>query len=125
MGVLLDFEGEKAHLICSFMRVLSHFKRNLEQMLRDLMEEAEKWDLLAKSAGLRWTSTYEPEERCDLSIDTKTGRHRFPFKEMFKILGCAVSRQGRTQDAIEERMQSANKAYWIYIYIYIYILINK
>ena len=44
MGVLLDFEGDKAHQICSFMWadnfwILSHSKRNLEQMLRDLLKK--------------------------------------------------------------------------------------
>ena len=27
-------------------------------------------------------------------------------------MGCAVNRQGKTHDATEERMQSANKAFW-------------
>ena len=77
MGLLLDSKGGKAHQICSFMWadnfwILSHSKSNLEQMLRNLMEEAGKWDLVPKPASLWWTSTYEPEERCDLSIDTWT-----------------------------------------------------
>ena len=37
--------------------------------------------------------------------------HKFPFEENSKILGCMMNRQGKTLDAIEERMQSANKAY--------------
>ena len=64
MGLLLDFKGDKAHLICSFMwadnfGIMSHSKRNLEQMLRDLIEEAEKWEVAPKTASLWWTSTYE------------------------------------------------------------------
>ena len=55
-----------------------------------------------------WTSTYEPEEKCDISIDTTSGCHRFTFEEKFKILGCAMNRQGKARDATEERMQSAN-----------------
>ena len=62
------------------------------------------------------SSTREPEERSDISIDTE--RHRFTFEEQFKILGCAMNRQGKTHDAIEERMQSANKAYWKDVMIY-------
>ena len=48
MGVFLDFEGKKkAHQICSFMWAdnfwtLSHPKSNLEQMLRDLIENPGK-----------------------------------------------------------------------------------
>ena len=38
-------------------------KSNLEQMLRDLFEEAGKWDLGQKPASIWWTCTYEPEER--------------------------------------------------------------
>ena len=73
---------------------MSHSRGNLEQMLRDSIEEAEKWDLGPKNASLWWTSTYEPEESSDLSIDTKSG-------------------------AIEERMQAANKAWWRDVNIYI------
>ena len=36
--------------------------QNLEQMLRDLIEEAEQWDLAPKPASLRWTGTYEEED---------------------------------------------------------------
>ena len=94
MGVLLDLEGERAHQMCSFMWVdnfwiMSHSKSNLEQMLRDLMEEAEKWDLAPKR------STHEPEERSDLSMPTPSRDvAEFPLKKHFKILGCAVNRQG-------------------------------
>ena len=48
--------------------IMSHSKRNLEQMPWDLIEEAARWDLVPKLATLWWTSTYEPEEMCDLSI---------------------------------------------------------
>ena len=81
-GILLDFEG--AHQICSFMWagdfwIMSHSKRNLEQMIRGLIEEAAGWDLTPKPASLRWTSSCEPEEKGDLSTDTKSGCHRFSF----------------------------------------------
>ena len=81
MGVLLDFEGGKAHHVCSFMWadifwIMSHFRRDLEQMLRYLIGEAEKWDPVTKPASLWWTSTYETEEKCDLST---SGCRRFSF----------------------------------------------
>ena len=82
----------------------------LEQMLSELMEGVEMSDLAPKPVSLWWTSTYEPEERCDLSIDTKFGRQKFPFEAEFKILGCAMNRRGRTQDAIEERIAICEQA---------------
>ena len=79
-------------------------------MLRVGIEEASRWDLVPKPAILRWTSTYDPEERWDISMYTTTVYHKFPFEERFRILGFAMDRQGQSHDAIEERMQSANKA---------------
>ena len=68
----------------------------------DLIEEASRWDLVPKPASLWWTSTYELEERSDLSIDTTSGCHRFPSEDKFRILGYAKNRPGKTHDAIEE-----------------------
>ena len=84
-------------------------KIHLEQRLRDLIQEAETWDMAPKLASLWRTSTYDPEENSDLSSDTRSGRHRFPFEEKFKILGCTMNRQGKAHEGIEERMQSAKK----------------
>ena len=68
--------------------------------------------------SLWWTGTYDPEERIDMTIYTTTGCHTFPFEDKFKILGYAMNRQGKSHDAIEERMQSVNKAFWKDILIY-------
>ena len=92
--------------------IMSHSKRNLEQMLRDLTEEAEKWDLAPKLASLWWTSTYEAEERSEVLVATDGMMYTFPFEEKFKILGCAMNSEGKSLDAINERMQSVNKAFW-------------
>ena len=75
MGLLLDFKGERAHQICSSMWadnfwLMSHSKRNWEEMLRDLIEEAEKCDLAPKPASLWCTSTNEEEERSEVLIAT-------------------------------------------------------
>ena len=74
MGLLLDLTGEKAHHICSCMWadnfwMMSHSKRNLEQMPRDLIEEAEKWDLAPKPASLWRTRTLKRKKdlKCLLS----------------------------------------------------------
>ena len=53
-----------------------------------------------------------------MNVITKGGLCRFPLEETFKILGCVMNTQGKTLDAIEERMQSANKAFWEDIKIY-------
>ena len=68
----------KTHQMCSFMWadkfwVMSYSKSHLEQMLKDLIRETEKWDLTPKPAGLWWTSTYGSEEKQELMIDTETG----------------------------------------------------
>ena len=57
-----------------------------------------------------WTSTDDKEEKTDMNVITGGGSFRFPLKEKLKILGCVMNRQSKTLDAIEERMQSANKA---------------
>ena len=87
-------------------------------MLKDLIEEASKLDLEPKPASLWWTSTYASEEKEDMTLDTSKGCYKFHFEDEFRILGCVRNRQGRTCDAVEERMQSANKAFWKDIMIY-------
>ena len=36
----------------------------------------------------------------------------FLLRRSFKVFGYALNRQGKTHDAMEVRMQSANKAFW-------------
>ena len=97
---------------------MSHSKEKMERMLRDLIKEASRWDLVPKPASLWWTSTYDAEEKVDMILGTTAGCHKFPLRRKFKILGCAVNWQGKSQEAIEERMQSANKAFWKDILIF-------
>ena len=59
-GVLMDVDGEGGgeHQICSFMWadnfwIMSHSKEHLEQMLKDLIEEAAKVDSSQQSCGGR------------------------------------------------------------------------
>ena len=85
------------HHMCSFMWadnywILSQLKEKLEQMMKELVEEAKRWKLEPKPASLWWTSTYASEEKEDMVIKTEAGEHRLPFT------------------SLEERMQSANKA---------------
>ena len=48
--------------------IMSHSKEHLEQMLKDLMEEAAKVDLERKPASLWWTSTHASEEKEDMIL---------------------------------------------------------
>ena len=45
---------------------MSHSQENLEQMRRDLIEEASRWSLVPKPVCLWWTSTYDSEEKVDM-----------------------------------------------------------
>ena len=74
---------------------MSHSRTHLEQMLKDLIQEARRQDFEPKPTGLLWISACDSEEKIHLSIETKTGCHRFPFEELFKILGCIMNRQGK------------------------------
>ena len=72
-------EGQ-THQICSFFVgrhhwIMSHSKLPLEKMTKDLMEEAERWDL-EPTASLWWTSTKALEVMEDIVISTRTGQHR-------------------------------------------------
>ena len=81
---------------------MSHFKSHLEQMLEDLIQEAEKWDWHQSRQFGGETSIFDSEEKNNLSIRTKTGCQRFLFEEKFRIFGCA-----KTLECLEERIQSA------------------
>ena len=104
MGVVLDLEGKKKssnlqfHVCRHNCCAVSHSKTHLERMMKDLVQEAGRWDVEPKPASLWWTSTYDSEEKNDLSIDTETGRERILFEEMFfffrKKIGFTMHRQG-------------------------------
>ena len=49
---------------------MNHSEKHLEQMLRDLIEDAAKVDLEPKPANLWWTSTYASEEKGDMILVT-------------------------------------------------------
>ena len=107
MGVLLDFDGVRTHQTCSFIWadnfwIMSHSKGYFEQMLRDLIEEVSRWDLEHKPASLWWTSTCEPEERCDFSIDTRSGRDRFPLMD-----------SSRYVDVPQEPLMDGSRCFWV------------
>ena len=53
--------------------------------MRELIEEAERWELEPESASLWWTSTFVVEKTEDVMIRTRTGLHKLPL-EKDKIL---------------------------------------
>ena len=90
---------------------MSHSKGNLEQMLRDLLMKREggTWHPCLRVFG----GQVPASQKHDLSIDTTTGCHKIPFEEQFKISRCALNRQGKAHDAIEERMDNPlTKLFW-------------
>ena len=67
------------HQICSIMwadnfSVLSHSKMHLEQMMREVVEEAGRWNLEPKPTSLWWTSKAEDM----VTMNKRT--HKFPFE---------------------------------------------
>ena len=49
--------------------------------MKDLIEEAERWDLEPKHASLCWTSTDAGEKMDDMTTTTRTGLHKSPVRE--------------------------------------------
>ena len=45
-------------------------------------------------------------------IETASGKHKVPFADEFTILVHMFGRDGRMQISLEERVQSADKAWW-------------
>ena len=79
------------------------FQSHLEQMLKDLIEEAEN-DILhriwqACGGQVRMT----PRRRRTIQLT--------PRQDVTDSL-CTMNRQGKTYEGLEERMQSSNKAWW-------------
>ena len=77
-SILLNVEEEGVHQICSFLWavnfwIMSHSKEHLEQMLKDLIEEAVKVDLEPKPASLWWTSTHACEVKENMILGTSKG----------------------------------------------------
>ena len=50
--------------------------------MRELIEEAERWELETKPASLWWTSTYADEKTEDVMIMTKTGLRNLPSEKV-------------------------------------------
>ena len=66
----------------------------------------------AKIASLWWPSISADDRMDDMKSWTRTRLHKLPFEKKFKILGHTFDQARRTQDSLEERMQSENTAWW-------------
>ena len=95
-------------------QLLDHvtYERKFGTNVRDLIEEASRWDLEPKPACLWWTSMYDSVEKSDMIWAHRRDAANFPGKTSSRFLGCALNRQRKKYDAVEERMQSASKAFW-------------
>ena len=79
--------------------------------MKNLIEAAERQDVEPNPASLWWTSTTADEMMDDITISTRTGRHKIRNEKSFRFLGYSFNQAGRTQDSLEERMQHANMAW--------------
>ena len=122
--VLLDVEEEGVHQICSFMWaeyfwITSHSKEHLEQMAKKIFfKKHVKWTWSPNQQVRGGQARMASEDTNDMLLGTWKGCYKFPCEDEFRILACAMNRQGRTCGAVEERMQSAKKAFWKDIMIY-------
>ena len=67
--------------------IMSHSKEHMEQMLRDLIEDANKLDLEPKPASLWWTSTHASEEPNDMMLGTsKTQKKHLQKKSKYSVV---------------------------------------
>ena len=86
--------------------------------MKNLIEAAERQDVEPNPASLWWTSTTADEMMDDITISTRTGRHKIRNEKSFRFLGYSFNQAGRTQDSLEERMQHANMAWCRDVKIY-------
>ena len=106
------------HQVCSFMWadkywILSHKKENAEHMMKELVEEVDTWDMESNTRQL--AAEEDLCKRGKARHRVRSGEretHTRPFADEFRILGHLFSRDGRMQISLEERMQSANEAWW-------------
>ena len=70
---------------------------------KELIEEAERWDLETKPASLSWSGTCAEEGKEDMMINTRGAEQVFPFEKSFKILGYIGNPAGKSQEGLEKR----------------------
>ena len=88
---------------------MSNSKQHLEQMLKDLIEQAAEVDLEPKLASLWWTSTYAFEEKEDMMVSHKVATKS--LLQRIRDIGMWDESSRETCDGVEERMQSATEGH--------------
>ena len=92
MGVLVDklssWEPSDPQFCAGrhILWIMSHSTVHLEQMPREFIEEAERWELEPTLASLWWTSTDADEKDENMMIKTQNVLHKFPFEKSSKVL---------------------------------------
>ena len=62
---------------------MTHSKVHLEQMMREFIEEAERYDLEPKPASLWWSCTCADDTREDMMIKTAYGYAQVSLRNSF------------------------------------------
>ena len=75
MRVHLDEHRCDSHQIWKCFVVMSQSKEHLKQMIKDLTEEVERWDLEPALASFWWSSTHADEIREHMDDGDKKGLH--------------------------------------------------
>ena len=60
--------------------------------MKDLVEEAERWNLEPKFASLWCTSAYADEKKEDMMIKTNKGPDNIPFEKQHVIVGMVAKK---------------------------------
>ena len=100
-----DLEGHRTHQVGRFMWadnfwIMSHFGSHLEQMLGELIQEAEMWDWHQSRQFGGGQAFLIPKRRTIFQLAPRQDARDSFLK--FKIFGCA-----KTLECLEERIQSA------------------
>ena len=113
MGFHLESGHVGYHQICSFMWankfwILFHTTIHLEQMTKELVEEAERWGLEPKLASLWWTSAYADEKKEGMMIKKNTGPDNIPFEKQHVTVGM-VAKKTTNGAGVEWRLNLLTK----------------
>ena len=85
MGIYMDRHQGGSHQIrfihwADTYWSMPHSKEHWEQMVKEPIEEAKRWDLEPKPASLWWSSTHADGIKEDMTMRTQKGQHTFPFE---------------------------------------------
>ena len=84
-------------------------KMHSGQMLKELIEEAGRWDPEQKPASLWLSSTCAKQDKEDMMIKTKSGRTSFPIRKASKFSGTSSSQLGNHKKAWKSKCRKPTK----------------